>query len=146
MPLPTCPGARSDCPIANTLDVLGDKWTLLVVRDLLLMGKRRFGELLASPEGIPTNILTERLRRLEDCGIVVKVPYSPRRFEYHLTTKGTDLLPILRAMADWARRYIPGIPPTPPELVEYAKEAIRRAAEMESPSSPESRHRHGPLK
>jgi len=61
---------RSVCPIATTLDLLGDKWTLLVVRDLLFVGKRRFGEFLESPEGIPTNILTDRLRRLEEHGVV----------------------------------------------------------------------------
>lgn len=124
-----CP--RSDCPIANALDLLGDKWTLLVVRDLLFGGKRRFGEFLASPEGIPTNILTERLRRLEDHGIVVKVPYPsrPQRYEYRLTTKGTDLLPILSAMSAWANRHIPGTMIPPPEVLENAERAIREAAD-----------------
>lgn len=106
-----CPaGARSDCPIANILDLLGDRWTLLVIRDLLVLGKHRFGELLESPEGIPTNILADRLRRLEECGVVVKVPYPsrPQRYEYHLTPKGKDLAPVLRAMAEWANRHIPG--------------------------------------
>ena len=126
-------GARSICPIANTLDVLGDRWTLLVVRDLLFLGKRRFGELASSLEGIPTNLLADRLRRLEESGIVVKVPYQtrPQRFEYHLTTKGTDLLPILRAIVDWANRYIPGTPAMPPEFREQAKAVIERAARAE---------------
>jgi DNA-binding HxlR family transcriptional regulator len=116
------------------LDLLGDKWTLLVVRDLLFVGKRRFGEFLASPEGIPTNILTERLRRLEECGIVARTPYQerPQRFEYHLTRKGTDLLPVLRAIAEWARRHIPGtVQEAPPEFVANVKEAIRRAERLE---------------
>jgi DNA-binding HxlR family transcriptional regulator len=137
MPPPACPpGARSICPIANTLDLLGDRWTLLVVRDLLFFGKHRFGDFLTSFEGIPTNILTDRLRRLEECGVVVKVPYSsrPQRYEYHLTAKGTDLLPVLRAMAKWAHRHIPGMPSMPPEFLDQAKEAIRRATEQESGS------------
>jgi DNA-binding HxlR family transcriptional regulator len=119
MPCELPPGARSICPIANILDILGDRWTLLVVRDLLFLGKRRFGELLASPESIPTNILTDRLRRLEESGIVVKVPYQtrPQRFEYHPTAKGTDLLPILKAMIDWGQRHIPGTPESPPRAV-----------------------------
>lgn len=122
---------RSNCPIANSLDLLGDKWTLLVVRDLLFLRKRRFGEFLESPERIPTNILTERLRRLEEHGIVIKVPYPsrPQRYEYRLTTKGTDLLPVLREMAAWANRHIPGTFVTPPEMMETAREAIREAAE-----------------
>jgi len=127
---PSCPtGARSPCPIANALDLLGDKWTLLVVRDLLFMGKRRFGELLSSPEGIPTNILTDRLRRLEEHGIVAKVPYlsRPVRHEYHLTTRGVDLLPILRELIGWAHRHLPGTATAPPEGRERAEEAVRKA-------------------
>ena len=117
-PLP--PGARSRCPIANSLDLIGDKWTLLVVRDLLLFGKRRYGELLASPEGIPTNILADRLRRLEEGGLVAKVPYPsrPQRHEYHLTEKGADLLPVLRALVEWANRHVPGAAVAPPGFFE----------------------------
>jgi len=108
--------ARSACPIARTLDLLGDKWTLLVVRDLLFFGKRRFGELASSPEGIPTNILSDRLRRLEECGVVVKVPYEsrPQRYEYHLTERGNDLTPVLRAMIQWAQTHLPGVAMAPP--------------------------------
>src|SRR5918912_1391089 len=77
---------RSDCPIACSLDLIGDRWTLLVIRDLM-RGKARFGDFLGSSEGIPTNILTERLKRLEDAGLVTRVPYRehPPRFEYRLT-------------------------------------------------------------
>ena len=67
---------RSPCPIASALDILGDKWTFLVVRDLLFMGKHQYGELLESPEGIPTNILAERLKRLEAAGLLEKRPYQ----------------------------------------------------------------------
>jgi len=116
MPPVGCPAARSTCPIANTLDLIGDRWTLLVIRDLLFFGRHRFGELLASPEGIPTNLLTDRLRRLEECGVVVKIPYPsrPQRYEYHLTPKGKDLAPILRAMVEWAQRHVPGVSTEPP--------------------------------
>ncbi len=100
---------RSECPVANALDLFGDKWTLLVVRDLLL-GKARYGEFAQSPEGIPTNILADRLRRLEQADVVERKAYceKPVRYEYELTVKGRDLLPILDAMANWAERHVPG--------------------------------------
>lgn len=101
---------RSACPIANVLDIVGDKWTLLVVRDLI-MGKHRYGEFQTSPEAIPTNILAERLKRLEATGLVKKDFYqdNPPRAEYFLTSKGADLAPILQAMGQWGAQYIPGI-------------------------------------
>jgi DNA-binding HxlR family transcriptional regulator len=111
-PKTACPdGYRSTCPIANVLDIVGDKWTLLVVRDLLMLGKRRYGEFQASPEAIPTNILAERLKRLEAAGLVKKELYqdNPPRAEYFLTRKGADLGPILKAMGQWGHRYIPGV-------------------------------------
>jgi DNA-binding HxlR family transcriptional regulator len=100
---------RSNCPIACTLDLLGDRWTLLVVRDLLA-GKTRFHQFLDSEERIPTNVLSERLRRLESHGIVESELYSqhPPRAEYHLTPKGRDLAPIIRAMTAWGLAHIPG--------------------------------------
>src|SRR6266511_392097 len=83
---------RSVCPIANTLDLVGDKWSLLVVRDLL-HGKRTYGDLVDSPEEIPTNILADRLRRLENAGLIASSPYQERpvRYAYTLTEKGTEL-------------------------------------------------------
>ena len=100
---------RSPCPVANVLDLFGDKWTLLVVRDLIL-GKTRYGEFAQSPEGIPTNILASRLKGLEQAGIIKKKAYceKPLRYEYELTQKGRDLTPILEAMADWAEVHVPG--------------------------------------
>jgi DNA-binding HxlR family transcriptional regulator len=88
------------------LDVLGDRWSLLVVRDLMC-GKRRYMEFLASPEGIPTNILADRLKRLRAKGLVRSRRYSahPPRVEYGLTAKGADLWPIMLAMADWGVRH-----------------------------------------
>jgi DNA-binding HxlR family transcriptional regulator len=100
---------RSACPITATLDVLGDKWSLIVVRDMLV-GKTRYGEFLTSPEGIPTNILADRLRRLEAEGLVTKDTYQtrPQRYTYTLTAKGRGLLPVLQAMARWANAHVPG--------------------------------------
>ena len=127
-PESSCTARRSDCPIANALDLIGDKWTLLVIRDLLFLGNRRFGELLSAPEKIPTNILSDRLRRLEECGLVVKTAYRarPPRYEYGLTAKGADLFPVLRALAQWANQYIPGTFVPPPELAEKAEETCRK--------------------
>lgn len=100
---------RSCCPVANALDLLGDKWTLLVVRDLVL-GKARYGEFAGSPEGIPSNILADRLRRLEAAGVVARRAYSekPPRHEYELTGKGRELVPVLEALAEWGLRHFPG--------------------------------------
>jgi DNA-binding HxlR family transcriptional regulator len=106
---PASPAPRSPCPIAGSLDLVGDRWTLLVVRDLL-WGKQRFQEFLRSPEKIPTNILAERLVRLEAAALVTRSPYqdNPPRFRYALTRKGRDLGPVLSAFVDWGERHIPG--------------------------------------
>ncbi|MET0081219.1 MAG: helix-turn-helix domain-containing protein [Candidatus Thiodiazotropha lotti] len=100
---------RSICPIASALDILGDKWSLLVVRDLFA-GKATYSEIQSSPERIPTNILANRLARLTDHQIVEKKPYQqhPVRYEYSLTPKGTELGPILKSMVDWGEKHIPG--------------------------------------
>jgi DNA-binding HxlR family transcriptional regulator len=100
---------RSTCPVACALDVIGDRWSLLVVRDLFA-GKHRFGDFLASPERIPTNILAERLRRLEAAGLIFTMAYSqrPPRFEYHLTDHGRALAPVVDAMAAWGLAQFPG--------------------------------------
>ncbi len=103
------PLTRSACAIANSLDIVGDKWSLLVVRDLL-HGKRTYGELVSSPEGIPTNILADRLKRLEAAGIIVSTPYQqrPTRYAYALTPKGNALGDVLLAFVRWGRQHIPG--------------------------------------
>ena len=103
------PFARSACAVANTLDVVGDKWSLLVVRDLL-HGKRTYGELADSPERIPTNILAERLKRLEAAGIISSAPYQqhPVRYAYSLTAKGTALGDVLLAFVRLGKQHIPG--------------------------------------
>ncbi len=97
---------RSLCPVSCVLDLIGDRWSLLVVRDLV-RGKKRFGEFLESAEGIPTNILADRLKRLVKAGVIASHRYSarPPRVEYTLTTKGEDLRPIVRAMVQWGIRH-----------------------------------------
>jgi DNA-binding HxlR family transcriptional regulator len=93
---------RSPCPVAFALDIFGDRWTLLVIRDLF-SGRTRFKEFAASPEGIPTNILTERLERLLARGIIEQIPAKDgtKRLAYSLTKKGKALGAVLRAMRDW---------------------------------------------
>ncbi len=106
---------RSFCPVSCTLDVLGDRWSLLVIRDVM-RGKRRYAEFLQSPEGIPTNILADRLKRLTAKELIRSRRYSrhPPRLEYELTPKGEDLRPLMRAMAEWGLRHAGGrTPPAP---------------------------------
>ena len=100
---------RSACAIANSLDIVGDKWSLLVVRDLL-HGKHTYGELANSLERIPTNILADRLRRLEAAGILLSTPYQQRpvRYRYTLTAKGRALGEVLLAFVRWGKQHIPG--------------------------------------
>lgn len=99
---PKSAARRSPCPVSCALDIFGDRWTLLVIRDLIL-GKSRFKDFLASPEGIPTNILTDRLKRLLEHRVVKQVSDSAgsRHLAYELTDKGAALLPVLVAMKDW---------------------------------------------
>ena len=96
------PAKRSPCPVAHALDVMGDRWTLLIVRDLFL-GSSRFRDFSASPEGIPTNILSDRLERLLEHDIVEQIPAQDgtKRLAYRLTKKGQSLGPLLKAMRDW---------------------------------------------
>jgi DNA-binding HxlR family transcriptional regulator len=98
---------RSACPVAGALDLLGDRWTLVVLRDLF-GGKCRFGQFLGSEETIPTNILADRLNRLEEAGLLRKVPYqdNPPRFEYELTAKGRDTRLIVASIAIWGLKHV----------------------------------------
>ncbi len=100
---------RSPCPVAATLDLIGDKWTLLIIRDLSA-GKSRYRELAASPERIASNILAARLERLQSCGLLKAKASSEREgsSEYRLTAKGRSLMPVLAAMRDWGLAHVPG--------------------------------------
>jgi len=94
---------RSLCPPSTGLDLVGDRWTLLVIRDLLFLNKRTFGELLESPERIASNILTDRLKRLEAAQVVERVPHpeGARRSAYQLTEKGRAFTPVLQELILW---------------------------------------------
>lgn len=101
---------RSDCAIASTLDLVGDRWSLLIVRDLLFHEPLRYADLAASNERIPTNTLADRLRKLEDAGIVARERYSdrPPRHTYRLTSSGRALAPVVDAIATWGTTHLPG--------------------------------------
>jgi DNA-binding HxlR family transcriptional regulator len=105
---------RSDCPLSCTLDIIGDRWSLLIVRDLLF-GSSRFGELLNAGEGIPTNILSQRLKHLEQAGIIERhdSPQPRSRYDYRLTEAGLKLATAVRALAEWGRSEIAGTRPLP---------------------------------
>ncbi|NRA56752.1 MAG: helix-turn-helix transcriptional regulator [Phycisphaerales bacterium] len=108
MPEPAERPRRSCCPVACTLDLLGDRWTLLVVRDLF-RGVDRYSAFARSPEGIATNILADRLDDLVANGIAERfVPTGQKRARYRLTDAGRELEPLLRAVADWGLKHIPG--------------------------------------
>lgn len=98
---------RSDCPISCSLDVFGDKWSLLIIRDIMLRGKVSYSEFLESEEKISTNILVNRLNVLEEENIVTKSvsPSNKSKFNYSLTRKGIDLLPIVIEIMDWGAKY-----------------------------------------
>lgn len=102
-------GKRSPCPVSCTLDLIGDRWTLLVIRDLFC-GKSQFKEFLASPEKIATNILADRLEALLKQKLIEKfpAPQQPGREAYRLTEKGQSIFPILSAVAEWGLKNIAG--------------------------------------
>jgi DNA-binding HxlR family transcriptional regulator len=98
---------RSHCPINFLLETFGDRWTLLVIRDLMFKGKRSYGEFLQSDEKIATNILANRLARLETHGIIDKMPapdHGSKRL-YTLTDKGRDLVPVMLEITAWSARH-----------------------------------------
>jgi DNA-binding HxlR family transcriptional regulator len=100
---------RSLCPINLALEIFGDKWSLLIVRDLMFAGKRHYRELLQSEEGISSNILAERLGKLVEAGILTKEedPSHKQKAIYSLTPMGVDLLPVLANIGIWGRKYLP---------------------------------------
>ena len=101
------------CPIARTLDIIGERWTILILRDLLLEGPRKFQDFQQSLAGISPNTLSARLKRLEESGVVERRFYEqhPPRAQYLLTAKGRALGPVLKALLDWGRSHTP--PPRP---------------------------------
>lgn len=104
---------RSTCPVNAALEILGDRWSLLVVRNLMFGGARRYSDLLATPEGIATNILARRLADLQRAGIITARPdpEDGRSRTYHLTEKGVALAPVLLELGRWGIAYEDGEPP-----------------------------------
>jgi len=98
---------RSSCPVSCALDIVGDKWTLLVIRDIMFLDKRHFGDFLTSPEKIASNILSDRLKKLEESNIVLREPDpgNARRVIYTLTEKGLDLLPAMMELLRWGAKH-----------------------------------------
>jgi DNA-binding HxlR family transcriptional regulator len=95
------------CPVARALEIIGERWTILILRDLIIDGPRKFQDLLDSLSGISPNTLSARLKRLEDSGIIERRFYEdhPPRAEYVLTEKGRDLRPVLRTLRDWGQKH-----------------------------------------
>jgi len=100
---------RSDCPVSNSLDIWGDKWSLLIIRDLMFAKECTYGDFLKAPERIATNILASRLQTLEENKIIEKLdhPDSKAKVLYKLTRKGIDLLPVMIEINLWAEKYFP---------------------------------------
>lgn len=100
---------QSGCPIAFTLDVIGDKWSLLVIRDMVFLGKKNYGEFLESSEKIASNILSDRLKRLEEDEIITKAqdPENQKKYIYELTPKGIDLIPMILEVILWGAKHDP---------------------------------------
>ena len=98
---------RSDCPVSSSLDIWGDKWSLLIIRDLMFAKECTYGDFLKAPEGIATNILASRLLALEDNKLIEKLdhPESKAKVLYRLTGKGIDLLPVMIEINLWAEKY-----------------------------------------
>ncbi|MBI5078789.1 helix-turn-helix transcriptional regulator [Candidatus Saganbacteria bacterium] len=121
------PCARSQCPIANALDIFGDKWTLLVIRDLLFQEKHLYGELAGSDERIPTNILADRLKRLTESGLISSEPYQnrPVRRRYSLTPKGKELIPVLKEIIKWSNKNITGTNCPPDGFLDLFEKAAK---------------------
>lgn len=118
---------RSTCPISVALELIGDPWSLLVVRDLMFKGRRRYKEFLEAEEGIASNVLADRLLRLESAGIVARAadPDDGRRALYSLTKKGIELAPVLIELVLWSARYHDtGAPPAVLKMMREQREAF----------------------
>ena len=99
---------RSLCPVSSALDIIGDKWSLLIVRDLVFEGKNTYGQYLRGEEGIATNILADRLEWLEQTGIIKRSPHPDGRTKstFKLTAKGADLIPLIVDMVVWSDKHL----------------------------------------
>jgi DNA-binding HxlR family transcriptional regulator len=98
---------QRNCPVARALDIIGERWTILLLRDLFLQGPRRFQDFQESLAGVAPNTLSARSKAMEAQGLITRRVYSdhPPRLEYHLTDKGKSLGPVLKALRDWGQRH-----------------------------------------
>lgn len=130
---------RSTCPISTALEVVGDRWTLLVIRDLMFAGKRRFREFLQSEEGISSNVLADRLALLVRSGLLRKDddPTHAQKAIYSLTEKGIGLLPVIVALSAWTQQHDPAT--RRPEAAALVEGGPRRLKQIES----QLRREHG---
>lgn len=128
------PGKKRNtgCPVAFALDTFGDRWSLVVIRDLVMHGKTTYGEFLASDEGIATNVLADRLKHLEAEGILGKSrdPENRRRIIYKLTDKGWELAPMILDMIVWSAKYDPETKVRQPMLDKIADDREEFVAEI----------------
>jgi DNA-binding HxlR family transcriptional regulator len=132
---------RSTCPIANALEIVGDKWTLVILRDLMFRNLHEYKEFLESPEGIATNILSARLKFLTEDGIISRIPHPTNGTKklYYLTERGKTLMPLLIEMTIWGSDQISGAE-TPPHVItamrnnkeEFANQTLESLAEWEA--------------
>ena len=132
---------RSGCPINLSIEVIGDRWSLLVIRDMMFGNRRHFGELLAgSDEGIASNILADRLRRLTDQGLVSRAPDPSHKQKvlYSLTEPAIQLVPVIAQLGAWGRRHLP----TTPELAIRAELLERGGPELWDEFMDELREQH----
>ena len=132
---------RSGCPINLSIEVIGDRWSLLVIRDMMFGNRRHFGELLAqSDEGIASNILADRLRRLTEQGLISRAPDPSHKQKviYSLTEPAIQLVPVIAHLAAWGRRHLP----TTPELSIRAQLLEEGGPEMWDEFMDELREQH----
>ena len=108
--LPRSVAKRSPCPVATALDLIGDRWTLLIIRDIGFFARHRNKDLQQGVESIPSNILASRLKKLLENGLIHRIPYqnNPLRYEYFLTESGQGLLPVVKEMAKWGEVHVAG--------------------------------------
>lgn len=121
------PKPRSGCPVSISLDLFGDRWSLLIIRDMMVRGLRTFSQFQCSGENISTNILADRLRHLESAGIIVaeRAAEDARSIHYHLSPKGIALAPVMLELFIWAAHHeSTGAPPAFVEQMEQNREAI----------------------
>jgi len=122
---------RSECPLSCFLDHWGDKWTFLILRDLLA-GPKKFSGFLESAEPLPTNLLSNRLARLVEGGYVVKTQYQdrPKRFEYAMTGAGRSLVPVMQGMVEWSEAHLDGLEDAPVGIKPLKSKPVRKVARL----------------